>query len=292
MSVYQEKYYLPEFTYDYGKLKIEKKGPVYICSFDDAQNLNAMSYQQMSEFNEFLVKVRLDKDCRVIVLTGEGKSFCAGFNLNDLALEPPEDMGRIQRDFYVMQRMCSDQIINMRRCEQPIIGALKGYAVGGGLSISCACDMRILGESFQMNAGYLSIGYTGTDMGGAFFLPKIIGYARACEVLMNPRRVKAGQLYEWGFASKVVADEEVLGEAVKLAEEICASTAPFGLRLTKECLQASLDGTSFENVVKMENRNQVLAANTNDGIMGVNKMNPKNKEDIKENPEKYRFYNK
>ena len=68
------------------------------------------------------------------MLTGEGRSFCAGFNLNDLALDPPEDMGRIQRDFYIMQRMCSDQIVNMRRCEQPIIGALKGFAVGGGVA--------------------------------------------------------------------------------------------------------------------------------------------------------------
>lgn len=291
MSVYQENYHLPEFVYEYEKLIIEQRGPVYVCKFNDAGNLNAMSYEQMSEFNDFLIKVRMDPACRVIVLTGEGRSFCAGFNLNDLALDPPEDMGRVQRDFYVMQRMCSDQIVNMRRCEQPIIGALKGYAVGGGLSIACACDMRILGESFKMNAGYLSIGYTGTDMGGAFFLPKIIGYARAAEVLMNPARHGAQELYEWGFANRVVSDDDVLEEAVKLAEEICAQTSPFGLRLTKECLQTSLDGTSFENVVRMENRNQVLAANTHDGMMGTLKMNPKNRDDVKANPEKYAFHN-
>lgn len=291
MSVYQESYHLPVFEYEYEKLIIAKRGPVYVCKFNDAGNLNAMSYKQMAEFNDFLIKVRMDHECRVIVLTGEGKSFCAGFNLNDLALDPPEDMGRIQRDFYIMQRMCSDQIVNMRRCEQPIIGALKGYAVGGGLSISCACDMRILGESFKMNAGYLSIGYTGTDMGGAFFLPKIIGYARAAQVLMNPARHGAEELLEWGFANKVVADDDVVEEAVKLAEEICAATAPFGLRLTKECLQASLDGTSFENVIRMENRNQVLASNTQDGIMGTLKMNPHNKEDVKANPDKYAFHN-
>ncbi len=291
MSVYQEDYHLPEFEYDYEKLIIDRRGPVYVCSFNDAANLNAMSYAQMAEFNDFLIKVRMDKDCRVIVLTGEGRSFCAGFNLNDLALDPPEDMGRIQRDFYIMQRMCSDQIINMRRCEQPIIGALKGFAVGGGLSISCACDMRVLGESYKMNAGYLSIGYTGTDMGGAFFLPKIVGYARACEILMNPARFDAQKLYEWGFANRVVADDYVLETAVAMAEEMCRETAPFGLRLTKEALQCSLDGTSFENCIKMENRNQVLASNTNDGIMGTLKMNPKNRADVKENPEKYAFHN-
>ena len=72
---------------------------------------------------------------------------------------------------------------------------------------------------------------------------------------------------------------------------MCKNTAPFGLRLTKECLQTSLDGTSFENVIKMENRNQVLASNTNDGIMGTLKMNPKNRDDVKANPEKYAFHN-
>ena len=83
MSVYQEAYHLPEFTYDYEKLKIEQRGPVYICSFNDADNLNAMSYAQMAEFNDFLIKVRMDKDCRVIVLTGEGRSFVAGADIGE-----------------------------------------------------------------------------------------------------------------------------------------------------------------------------------------------------------------
>ena len=145
--------------------------------------------------------------------------------------------------------------------------------------------------SVALQFDYLSIGYTGTDMGGAFFLPKIVGYARACEILMNPNRFGAEKLLEWGFANKVVADDDVVEEAVAFAQQMCDATAPFGLRLTKECLQASLDGTSFENVVKMENRNQVLASNTNDGQMGVGKMNPKNKQDVKDNPEKYQFHN-
>lgn len=270
MSVANDAYHLPELDYSgYEKLVISQHGPVYVCAFNDPDNLNAMSYAQMSEFNDFLTKVRWDTACRAIVLTGEGRSFCAGFNLKDLALEPPEEMGRIQRDFYIMQRMCSEQIVNMRKLEQPIIGALKGYAVGGGLSLACSCDLRILGESFRMNAGYLTIGYTGTDMGGAYYLPKIVGYARAAEILMTGRRFKADQLVEWGFASQVVPDDDVLPAALALAKEITDGTSPFGLRLTRECLQSSLDGASFETVIKLENRNQVLAANTQDGINGV-----------------------
>lgn len=253
----------------YERLAIERRGAVVICALNDPKNLNAMSYQQMGEFNDFLQRARLDDRCRVIVLTGEGRSFCAGFNLDELAQDPPQNMGRVQRDFYIMQRTCSDQVVNMRRCEQPIIGALKGYAVGGGLSLACACDLRILGESFKMNAGYLTVGLTGTDMGGSYYLPRIVGYARAAEILMTGRRFGAETLAQWGFASRVVPDDEVLDAAVALAEEIVHATSPFGLRLTKECLNASLDGSSFETVIKVENRNQVLAASTDDGRGGV-----------------------
>lgn len=277
MSVTTDAYHLPKLDYSsYEKLAIQQCGSVYVCSLNDPDNLNAMSYAQMAEYNDFLTKVRWDTTCRAIVLTGEGRSFCAGFNLKDLALEPPEEMGRIQRDFYIMQRMCSEQIVNMRKLEQPIIGALKGYAVGGGLSLACACDLRILGESFKMNAGYLTIGLTGTDMGGAYYLPKIVGYSRAAEILMTGRRFKADQLVEWGFASRMLPDDDVLPAAIALAQEMVDNTAPFGLRLTRESLLASLDGASFETVIKLENRNQVLASNTQDGINGVISMRDRN----------------
>ncbi len=291
MDVY-EKYYLPEFVYDqYEAIKITQDGPVYICSFNDPGNLNAMSYKMMSEFNDFMMRVRMDKDCRVIVLTGEGRSFCAGFNLDDHALPHPDDMGETQNMFYVMQRMCSDMAVCMHNCEKTIIGALKGFAVGGGLSLACACDMRILGESFKMNAGYLAIGLTGTDMSGSFYLPKIIGYERAFHVLTSVERFRAETLHEWGFGIKVVPDDNVVDEAVELAHHLCDTTSPFGLRLTKEALQTSIDGSSFDTQVKMENRNQVLGTVTDDGRMGRLRMNPKNKQDVQDHPEKYEFKN-
>lgn len=290
MGVYQEKYYMPEFKYEYEGLNVDVRGPIHVVAFNDAGNLNAMSYKQMRDFNDYLKLVRMDPECRVIVLTGEGKSFCAGFNLNDLNYEPPADMGRAQRDFYIMQTICSDQAVNMRNCPQPIIGALKGHAVGGGLSLSCACDLRVLGESYKMQAGYLNIALTGTDMSGSYYLPRIVGYARAAEALMTARRIGAEELLEWGFANKVVADDDVVEEAVKMAEAMCKNSAPFGLRLTKESIQSSLDN-SFDAQIKMENRNQVLASQTEDARRGVRKMNPKNREDVKEHPENYTFNN-
>ena len=128
-------------------------------------------------------------------------------------------------------------------------------------------------------------------MSGSFYLPKIIGYERAYRVLSSTDRFDAQTLHGWGFGLKVVPDDEVLDEAVALAHHLCDTTSPFGLRLTKEAMHASIDGTSFETQMKMENRNQVLGTITDDGRMGRLRMNPKNKEDVKANPEKYRFRN-
>jgi len=261
---------------NYETLEIEQRGAICIVSFNCPEKMNALSYKLMGDFNHFLIGMHEDLDTRVIILKGNGRSFCAGFNLDDLSMAPPEGMGGVQRDYYIMQQTCSDIVLNMRRCAQPIIGAMHGFAIGGGFSISLACDIRIAGESMKMNAGYIKVGLTGTDMGGAFHLPKIIGYARAAEYLFTGRFMNAATAEKFGLVSKVVPDDKVLDAAMELAEEMLL-TAPFGLRLTKECLNASLDGLSLENVVRMENRNQVLCASTEDGKEGIVAMRDKRK---------------
>lgn len=263
-------------TKKYETLEIEQRGAICIVSFNCPEKMNALSYKLMADFNDFLIRMRENYDTRVIILKGNGKAFCAGFNLDDLSMAPPEGMGGVQRDYYIMQQTCSDIVPNMRRCAQPIIGALHGFAIGGGFSIALGCDIRIAGDSTRMNAGYIKVGLTGTDMGGSFFLPKIIGYARAAEYLYTGRFMDAVTAERFGLVSKVVPDPKVLDAAIELAEEML-STAPFGLRLTKEGLNASLDGLSLENVVRMENRNQVLCASTEDGKEGIVAMRDKRK---------------
>ena len=107
---------------------------------------------------------------------------------------------------------------------------------------------------------------------------------------MTARRIGAEELKEWGFANKVVADEDVVEEAVKMAEAICKNSAPLGMRLTKESLLASLDN-SFMGQISMENRNQVLASQTEDNRRGVRKRTPKLREEVKAHPENFTFNN-
>ena len=167
-----------------------------------------MSYQQMADFNDYLKKVRMDPECRVIVLTGEGKSFCAGFNLNELNYEPPEDMGRAQRDHCIMQTICSDQAVNMRNAMQPIIGALKAMqsaAVSLWLAL-VTCVFAANPSKCRLVTSILVLPVL-ICLAPIIFLA-VVGYARAAEALMTARRIGAEELLEWGFANKVVADEE------------------------------------------------------------------------------------
>ena len=108
--------------------------------------------------------------------------------------------------------------------------------------------------------------------------------------MSKKHRIKADELLTWGFANKVVADDDAVEEAIKMAEMCCKNSAPMGLRLTKSSLQSSLDN-SFDAQIQMENRNQVLASQTDDARRGVVKMNPKNRGDVKAHPENYAFRN-
>ena len=100
----------------YQTIRYEKQDNIGILTINRPEALNALNSTVSSELEQLISEVEKDAELGAFIITGEGRSFCAGFNLNDLALDPPEDMGRIQRDFYIMQRMCSDQIIIMRRC--------------------------------------------------------------------------------------------------------------------------------------------------------------------------------
>jgi enoyl-CoA hydratase/carnithine racemase len=260
----------------YETLEIDQRGPICILSIDCPDKLNALSYKMIADLNHFFAGMRYDTDTRVIIFRGNGKAFCAGSNLDDLAMDPPEGMGRVQRDFFIMQQSVTDIILHMRRCAQPIIGAIHGFAIGGGFSIALACDVRIAGESVRMNAGYIKIGTSGCDMGSSFHLPRIIGFSRAAEYLYTGRFMDAATADRLGLVSKVVPDDKLLDAALELAQEMLL-TSPFGLRLSKEGLNASMDGLSLENAIKMENRNQVLCTSTADGKEGIKAMMEKRK---------------
>ena len=156
----------------------------------------------------------------------------------------------------------------MRRLPQVFVAAVHGAACGGGFMLALASDLRIAGESARMNAAFIKLGLSGCDVGVSYLLPRLVGASVAAELILTGRFVHAERARELGLVSAVVPDDQLEAEAQRLVDDLLA-TSPLGLRLSKECLNASLDMGSMDAVVAMEDRNQILCAQTSDFREGI-----------------------
>jgi enoyl-CoA hydratase len=247
----------------YETLLLEREGPLAWLTLNRPQRLNAMSPRLVDELRHYFGSLPQDRETRVVVLRGAGRGFCAGLDLR----EPVSDARGVDGG-YRGQRHISDLPILMRRAPQPIIACVHGAAAGGGFALALAADVRIAGESARMNAAFIRIGLSACDVGVSYFLPRYVGASVAAELLLTGRFIHAERAREVGLVSKVVPDDELEQEARALAQEMLQAT-PMGLRLTKECLNASLDAGSLEQAVAMEDRNQVICAQSPDFPEGV-----------------------
>jgi len=256
---------------EYKTLEIERRGHLAIISMNRPAKLNALSFELINDLHSCFSSMCYDYRSRVIIFRGAGRAFCAGADLQQLnegsfageAAETTDEMGPVQFHYHKVQSVLGEIILKMRRCPQPIIGAIKGHAVGGGFSLALACDVRIAAESARMNAGYIRIGLSGCDMGSSYFLPRIIGFSRAAEYLYTGRVLDAATADRFGLVSKVVPDDKLDSAALELADEMLQNS-PFGLRMTKEAYNLNVDAPSLESAVNIENRNQSLLSFTQD----------------------------
>jgi enoyl-CoA hydratase len=166
------------------------------------------------------------------------------------------------------QRTISELVLMMRRAPQPIIAAVHGAACGGGFALALGSDVRLAGESARMNAAFIRIGLSACDVGVSYFLPRMLGASIAAELLLTGNFIDAVRAERCGLVSRVVPDGELEAAAQALADDMLRNS-PLGLRLTKECLNASLDAGSLEQVIAMEDRNQILCTRSDDFREGI-----------------------
>src|SRR5579864_3847330 len=162
----------------------------------------------------------------------------------------------------------SVRIVVLRRCGQPIIALVQGPACGGGFALALASDIRIAGQSARMNAAFIRIGLSACDIGVSYFLPRLVGVSVASELMLTGRFINAERALRAGLVSEVVPDEYLARAAEPYIEEMI-TTSPLGLRLTKECLNMSVDAPSLEAAINMEDRNQILCSQTSDVREGM-----------------------
>lgn len=241
---------------------------VFVERIDDAllgitlnrpDRLNAIEDSFVAAMHAALDRVEAEPEVRAVVLTGAGRGFCAGADLTVTA-----DLGgQTSADLYRGQQRLADMAVRLHELPVPVIAAVNGPAVGGGLALAAACDMRVASALAHFAVANVRIGISGGEMGLSWLLPQSMGRARATELLLTGRRFDAAEALEWGFVNCVVAPSDVLAEACALARMVAGNPA-FGVRLTKEMLRTTATAGSLREAVMLENRTQVLAVYAGD----------------------------
>ncbi len=222
------------------------------------ERLNALDYALVGELHDALDEVGADDDCRVVILTGAGRGFCAGLDLRDYGTPPDVGAHRHRHAGITAQGFIANLTQHIHDTPQVVIAAVNGAAFGGGLALASACDLRVAAASATFCSAFIRTGLTGTDIGITYFLPRLIGASRAFDMILSGRTVDAEEAERMGLVSQVCGDEALGTTALALAQQIAGYTT-FGLRRTKEVIWHNLEAPSLAAAIAMENRNQELA---------------------------------
>jgi enoyl-CoA hydratase/carnithine racemase len=244
-------------------LQSEPRPGVVQLTLSRPDKLNALTQPLVTQFHEQLRALAADLTCRVVVVTGAGRGFCAGLDLGGFGTMPgTEDFGRSQQT-WATQRAIAALVQEIRRLPQPVIAAVNGPAAGGGLALVCASDIRIASATAVFATSFIRIGVTGCDIGTSWLLPRLVGAARAHELMLTSRRFDAAEALRIGLVAEVVEPDGLAG-AVNDTIDALLQAPPLSLSLTKQGMWLALEIPSFDAMVEVENRQQVLTSATED----------------------------
>jgi enoyl-CoA hydratase/carnithine racemase len=232
---------------------------ILLVRLNRPDRMNALTFEMFDSLTALCYELEGDDSVRAVILTGAGRGFCGGLDLG--AVAQLREMTPFE--FLKGQEKWAGVTLALRRLTTPVIAAVNGAAAGAGFSIALACDLRVVSTTARFNAAFIRVGLTGGDMGSSWLLPRIVGLGVANELLLTGRFVDAEEAGRMGLANRVVAPEQLIAASVELARSILANS-PFGVRVTKQVVQANLGAASLEHGIELENRNQALAASTSD----------------------------
>lgn len=232
---------------------------VLVVTLDRPERLNAITVEMFAELEQIAGDITAAGDIRVVILTGAGRGFCAGYDLAE-AEELPTLTATAMLD---RQELGMRALLAIRELRVPVIAAVNGPAAGGGLSLALAADIRLGAPQASFTAAFTRIGLSIGDLGASWLLPRIIGPAAAAELAFTGGTIDAEEAYRLRLLNRVVEDGDVLAAAVELARRI-AGNSPAGVRLSKRALQANLEVASYAAALELENRGQTLLTRTDD----------------------------
>lgn len=231
---------------------------VRVLTLNRPDQLNAMNAGLCEALHEALRELRSDRSCRAVVLTGAGRGFCAGVDLRGYGSAPGDDDSDAARAALGRQEHMSRLILGLRETPQPVIAAVNGPAAGFGLALALASDIRFAARSAVFRVAFLNIGVSNCDMATSWLLPRLIGAARAHELMLTMRRVDADEAERIGLTAATEDDGAVVDRALEAARQI-AALSPWGVRLTKQGMWTALEIASERAAVEYEDRQQTMA---------------------------------
>jgi enoyl-CoA hydratase len=233
---------------------------VLVVTLNRPKRLNAINAVMRRELIETLESV--GEDVNAVVLTGAGRGFCSGIDMRDFGPDvPTADDPAIDRLRFQESMAALPQAI--RDLRQPVIAAVNGPAVGGGLALCLAADIRICSSAATFGNAAILLGLSGAEMGMSYHLPRIVGTSVAADWMLTGRTVSADEADGRGLVSELVEPDRLADRAVEIAVAI-AELSPLGVQLTKRALQVNTDASGLDAAVELENRNQVLSHATDD----------------------------
>jgi enoyl-CoA hydratase len=243
----------------------EPEPGIALLTLNRPRRLNALCMEMLDELYAMIAELRQRNETRVLIVTGEGRGFCSGADLKDDYFATEEGMKLFSAASYHLesvQKKYAGIIIELKRLTQPIISAVNGPAAGGGMCLALVADVIIAGPNASFTPSFINIGLSGGEFGSTYFLPRLVGTARASEILMTGRTVGAEEADRIGIVSRLVKEEDrLMPEAFETAR-IMLSKTPLGLKLTKEALVQNSHASSLEAAIELENRNQSITCCT------------------------------
>jgi enoyl-CoA hydratase/carnithine racemase len=249
----------PGFTREWKHFSFDVADGVATIAFDRPDVLNALTFDVYADLRDLFAEVPQRDDVQALVITGKGRGFCSGGDVNEIIGALLETGTSKLLDF---ARMTGAVVENMRSCPLPIVAAVNGVAAGAGAVIALAADLRLLARSAKFSFLFTKVGLAGADMGSAYLLPRIVGLGRATELLMLGDSVPAEDALAMGLAYRVVDDNDLVSEATALARRFADGPA-LAYANTKMLLSRELD-MDLAGALQLEAVTQALLMTTED----------------------------
>jgi enoyl-CoA hydratase/carnithine racemase len=246
-------------TAEWEHFRYQEAGGVATVTFDRPERLNALTFEVYADLRELLAELPQRDGVRVLVITGEGRGFCSGGDVRDI-IGALQGMG--PRDLLDFTRMTGAVVQRLRELPLPVIAAVNGIAAGAGAVIALAADFRVMARSSSLAFLFTRVGLAGADMGSAYLLPRLVGLARATELLLLGDRLDAERAAALGLATRVVEDERLREAAGELAGRL-ATGPTLAYAATKALLSRELD-MGLSSAIELEAMTQALLLRSED----------------------------